>query len=268
MKKKLWMYVMILSLGVILIGCGDEDMHDMDDTDELATLEVDLQVADTVEVDEKLELKAVVTYGDEAVTDADEVEYEVWEEGQEDNSMKIDAVNNEDGSYTAETSFDKDGLFHVQVHVTAKDLHTMPTQEVTVGEGGHNSDAEEGNSDHESHEEDTDSHDEDEDHHHHHGNGFEMNFSNLEDVSMNEEISLNVLLEMDNDALTDAEVQYEIWNDDLDNSKHEWVEAEETNPGEYVAEHTFEHKGLYTIQIHVQNEEGLHEHEQHEVEVN
>ena len=28
-------------------------------------------------------------------------------------------------------------LFHIQVHVTARGMHTMPKKEVTVGDGGH-----------------------------------------------------------------------------------------------------------------------------------
>ena len=50
--------------------------------------------------------------------------------------MKIESVNEKDGLYTAETTFDHDGLFHIQVHVTARGFHTMPIKEVTVGDGG------------------------------------------------------------------------------------------------------------------------------------
>ena len=81
-------------------------------------------------------MAAVVTQGDEKVEDADEVVFEVWEEGKKDDSVKIESTNEKDGLYTAETTFDHDGLFHVQVHVTARGLHTMPIKEVTVGNGG------------------------------------------------------------------------------------------------------------------------------------
>lgn len=41
-------------------------------------------------------------------------------------SSLIEAKNNNDGTYDAETTFEHDGVFTVQVHVTARGLHTMP----------------------------------------------------------------------------------------------------------------------------------------------
>src|SRR5690606_32173856 len=124
-----------------------------------AILEVQLDVAEHVEVDEKTNLKAVVTQGDEEVADADEVQFEIWEEGKKEESRMIDAVNNQDGTYEAETIFDHDGNFTVQVHVTARGMHNMPKQTVTVGEGA----AEE-------------SHDHGEQEHGEHAEGFSMHF--------------------------------------------------------------------------------------------
>ena len=103
-----------------------------------------LTVTEQVEVDGTIKMAAVVTQGDDKVDDADEVEFEVWEEGKKDESVKIESTNDKDGLYTAETSFDHDGLFHVQVHVTARGLHTMPKKEVTVGNGGNYEEATEG----------------------------------------------------------------------------------------------------------------------------
>ena len=73
-------------------------------------LEVELTVTETVEVDETVEMKALVTQGDEKIEDADEVVFEVWEEGKKSESEMIDSVNEKDGIYTAETSFDHDGF--------------------------------------------------------------------------------------------------------------------------------------------------------------
>jgi hypothetical protein len=131
------MFVLLLFLTIGLAACNGETDNNVDmDEEELAVLEVDLQVTDSIEVGETLEMLAEVSFGDEIVTDADEVDYEIWEKGEKDDSYFIEADNQEDGTYTAETSFDEDGIYHVQVHVTARDMHTMPEQEVTVGEGG------------------------------------------------------------------------------------------------------------------------------------
>src|SRR5699024_12180219 len=79
-----------------------------DDSDELASLDVDFQLPESADLEETVELKAIVTYGDEKVTDA-EVEFEYWEKGDEENSTRIEAENNEDGTYTEDVSFDRDG---------------------------------------------------------------------------------------------------------------------------------------------------------------
>ncbi|SES93901.1 YtkA-like [Oceanobacillus limi] len=257
-----------LFLGTLLIitlaACTNNDSNADDQEEELATLDVELQVSEAIEVNEKLEMKAAVTYGDEPVPDAEEVEYEVWEEGQKDNSILIEATNHEDGSYTAETTFEKDGIFHVQVHVTAEGLHTMPKQEVTVGDGGNYPDAESGEDGENEHNHESDDNDDGDSHHH--SEGFTMEFTELESVSINKQFPLEVNLTMDGEVLSAADVNFEIWSEE-NSDQHEWVSAEETKPGNYTTTYQFSEKGIYNIQIHVENEDGLHEHEQYEITV-
>jgi len=248
MKKKLG-FLMLTFMLIALAACGNDNAKGDPDTDldELQSLDVELHVTEEADVDENVNMKADVTYGDENVDDADEVVFEVWEEGDQDNSEMIDSTNNEDGSYSAETSFDHDGLFHVQVHVTARDLHTMPKKEVTVGEGGEYGEAVNGEN-----EFDTD--------------GFSMHFMEPEDVTAGDETELMTHIEIDKEALEDADVRYEIWNYDEDN-KHDWIDADETASGEYTGTHTFEEAGTYSIEIHVEDDDDLHEHTEVKVEV-
>ena len=58
-------------------------------------------------------------------------------------------------------------------------------------------------------------------------------------------------------------VRYEIWSDLSEN--HEWVDAEEINAGEYEADYTFKEASTYHVQIHVEDDKDLHEHEEHEI---
>lgn len=118
---------------MILTACNESTDTD-DASDELQELKVDFEVPESVDVDETVEMKAIVTYGDEKVKDADEVEFEFWEQGNKDDSTTIESKNNEDGTYTAEISFDHDGTFEVYAHTTARDLHTMPKETITVGD--------------------------------------------------------------------------------------------------------------------------------------
>src|SRR5690625_4019379 len=133
MRKKWWVLIVILVLGA-LSACNN-------DNDELSTdggnvpLNVEFEPSETIEVGEPLELKAIVTYGDEKVEDADEVNFEYWEGPDQENTTTIDSTNNGDGTYTAEVTFDHDGVFSIYAHTTARDLHTMPKREVVVGEG-------------------------------------------------------------------------------------------------------------------------------------
>lgn len=78
----------------------------------------------------KIEIK--VTQGDEVVSDAQEVHFEIWAEGQEDNSETLHGHNDGSGIYSLEHTFEAEGVYYVIAHVTARDMHTMPKQQFTV----------------------------------------------------------------------------------------------------------------------------------------
>src|SRR5699024_651540 len=162
LRKSLVMVVAIFT-AIIVAACGDS--NETTDTDELDMLDVDFDVPETAEVDESIELEAYVTYGDEAVPDADEVDFEIWEMCDKDNSEHETPTNNDDGTYTLEYTFEEDGIYEVYAHTTAHDMHTMPKKEIKVGEGGEY-DCEEEEDDHMDHE-DHDDHEDDADHEDH-----------------------------------------------------------------------------------------------------
>jgi hypothetical protein len=259
LKKLIWVALFFVLL--FLVACGSEENADQAESEEeLATLDVDFSVPETVDAEETIELKATVTYGEENVTDADEVVFEIWEKGKEDDSWEVKSTNNEDGTYTAETSFDQIGIYEMYAHTTAKELHTMPKKEVTVGSGETSTEEE---SDHEAT-------DQEEGHEHDHSHdaaadGFSMHFAMPTGLEVAQDVKLVTHLQMDEEAMEEASVRYELWLDGAE--KHSWVDAEESNPGEYIATHQFDGKGTYHVVVHVENEDGLHEHEEHEIEV-
>ena len=189
-------------------------------------------------------MKAFVTQGDEEIEDADEVVFEVWEEGKKSESEMIDSVNEKSGIYTAETSFEHEGTFHVQVHVTANGLHTMPLKEVIVGNGGNYDEQAEPD-------------------HHYHTEGFSRHFLTPDEVAANSDEELVVQIQLDNEPYESLNVRYEIWSDLSE--KHDWVDAIETKAGEYVADFTFKEASTYHVQIHVEDDKDLHEHIVHEI---
>ena len=244
MKRKIGLFILIVVLGA-LTACGkgkEEEVPTEVKAPEM--LEVELTVSETADVDETVEMKAFVTQGDEKIEDADEVVFEVWEEGKKSDSEMIDTVNEKGGIYTAEKSFDHDGLFHVQVHVTANGIHSMPLKEVVVGDGGNYDEQPEPD-------------------HHYHTEGFSMKFMTPEEVAANSNEKLVVQIQLDNEPYEKLNVRYEIWSDLSE--KHEWVDAEETKAGEYVADFSFKEASTYHVQIHVEDDKDLHEHIEHEI---
>ncbi|WP_188454616.1 FixH family protein [Virgibacillus oceani] len=249
-------FLLVITALVSLTACGETKKDNEKNTeDELKTLDVEFKVPETADTGETVKLHALVTYGDEKVKDAEKVEFEYWEKGKEDDSTKIESTNNEDGTYSAEVTFDHDGVYEMYAHVTAEGLHTMPKKSITVGDGtvAENEDEQ---------------HDEANGHEHSaHAEGFSMHFMKPENVKVNQENDMTVHLQMDETPLENASVRYEIWNEESPD-KHEWVETEEANPGEYKAIHLFKKSGSYVVVVHVENDEGLHEHEEHQIKVN
>lgn len=246
MRRKLLLMMLALAF-TILAACGNND-DSVNDLDELPVLDVEFDIPETLDVGETLVLQAVVTYGGELVEDAEEVVFEVWEKGKQDESDWLGSTNNEDGTYTAEVTFDEDGIYEMYAHTTARGIHYMPKREVIVGEGG--------------------DYDEEEDHAHHgfHTDGFDLHFMEPKDATIDQNVELTTHIMLDEEAFENLRVRYEIWNDDgLEN--RDWLDANEAVAGEYTTTHTFSEPGTYHIQVHVEDDEDLHEHATYEFEV-
>ena len=243
LKKWIVSLLIFILLSSLLIACNSNN-NENDENDELAMLEVDFDVPEHAGVGDTFEIKATVTYGDEMVTDAHEVVFEVWEKNDRDNGEMIDAKNHEDGTYTTELKFDQDGIYEMYAHTTARDLHVMPKKEVVIGEGGEYEEAED---------------------HGYHTEGFHMEFMEPMDVTKDEEATLEVQISLHDEPLENAKVRYEIWNDD--ESEQDWVDTEEQENGTYVGTYEFPTQEKYNIQVHVEDDADLHEHQTYEINV-
>lgn len=246
MRKRILMMFVAFIL-IVLSACDENNVED-NLNDELPDLKVNFEPSEVADIGDTIELKATVTYDGEPVEDADEVEFEYWENDDQDNSITIDSINHEDGTYTVDVTLDNEAVYSIYAHTTARALHTMPKRTITVGDPNIETTDNEDNSNHET------------------SDGFGMHFMEPEDAQATEETELMVHLNIGDEDLKDTDVRYEIWNDDI-SEKHDWIDAEESTPGEYISTHTFEEAGTYTIQIHVEDDKDLHEHEEHEIEV-
>ncbi|MBM7634411.1 FixH family protein [Geomicrobium sediminis] len=124
--------IVIPTLSIILLfGCSAEE--EQDELGELSSepLEVAIFLEPEAQVDESVEVETEVTQGGEPVDDAHEVEFEIrvadTEEG-----IFIEAEHQGDGIYSISHSFEEDGIYEVQSHVTARGMHIMPVETIKV----------------------------------------------------------------------------------------------------------------------------------------
>lgn len=129
MRKINILILAIVSIFVIS-ACSEEKAEQ----EELPMLEVEFEPEETAKTGETVELVATVTYGDELVTDATDMDFEYWFEDEEDDSEMVESTNNEDGTYSVEVSFDQEGEYTIYAHTSAHDLHTMPKRSIKVSE--------------------------------------------------------------------------------------------------------------------------------------
>jgi len=233
----------------MLAACGQQNEKEetkASSPDLTKPLKVDLQVPEKGAKDESIQLKAIVKHDGKPVDDASDVQYEVWLNGAKDKSEMIEAKHEKGGVYTADHAFAKDGKYTVQVHVTAHDLHTMPTSVIVIG----NEAADHHNGDNKEHK---------------HTEDFSMHFMKPDQVKSTQKTALIVHLENHAKPLEKAQVRYEIWK--TDDEKHSWIDATEEKPGEYSGHYNFPKPGVYTVKIHVENDQGLHEHEEYKLTV-
>ena len=244
----------ILSL-ILLAGCNAD--NNAENEIELKPLDVEIRVTENVNADEEVKIDALVSYGEENVEDADEVKFQIWEKGNEEEDEFIEGEHIGDGIYSVSKVFDHDGVFIVVAHVTARSMHNMPKTEIKVGDAT---------------EIDEDNHDdiasEEHDHgsdqaHDDHQNSVTVELID-ETITSNEAATLSVLIKQDDSALTDATVRFEIWKDG--DHHHQYIDAQETESGQYEQEHTFPEHGTYYVNVHVEKDD-IHDHIEKKVSV-
>ncbi|ALS79288.1 hypothetical protein AUO94_11810 [Planococcus kocurii] len=129
MKKLFWLGIPFL----LLAACGTGEADSPGAAPQIEEVKVAFNTDTQADPAKEVLLSVTVTQGDKAVEDADEVVYEVWQSGDRSNSEMIPAEHTEEGIYEAQTSFEEEGLYFMQAHTTARSLHVMPKQEITVG---------------------------------------------------------------------------------------------------------------------------------------
>lgn len=246
MKKS---FVALFAACVLLAGCGQSEENTNGSNEELPELiEAVLDVPEKGDPGTEITLAVKVVQGDSPVEDANEVEFEIWKDGNKEESEMLEGNHTENGEYSSVYSFPEDGLYYVQSHVTARGMHTMPKKPIEIG-----------NLEAEQHEHQGEATEEG----HHHGD-VSIHLEKADTIQANEQTALSVLIKKGEEPLSEAKVRLEITQE---GSNPTWVDMKEDAAGEYKNEHQFTASGNYTVTIHVQNDEGLHEHTEVEVKV-
>ncbi|GIN13022.1 hypothetical protein J26TS2_28890 [Shouchella clausii] len=128
--KQRWLTATVLGI-VALSGCSEKE-----ETPSLSAeaIEVAFEMAEEQPGLENIVLEAKVTQGDEPVDDAEEVVFEVWPYDDREESDFHEASHAESGLYQTPLALEEAGIYMVQVHVTARGMHVMPTQPLFAGE--------------------------------------------------------------------------------------------------------------------------------------
>ena len=245
--KRIGIFLFMAAI-IILAACNNEKETNNTNTTELIPIAVDVNLdPEKINPGEEVTLNAIVTQGEEAVEDADEVQFEITQKGNEESEF-LDAKHISDGEYSAVKTFDQDGIYFVTAHVTARSMHTMPKVEVVIGNPSVT-------------EEPVDEETEAGEHHaseHHHGSGdVSITFPLEAEYPVGKSSTLHVSFEESGAPLTDANVRFEVWKDGAE--KHEYIDASEKENGVYQSEYSFSETGNYKIQVHIEKGE-IHEH--------
>lgn len=255
MKKTFLFFIAIMLLLTACSAGQDQKDGSLDNPPEL--LEVTIITPEKIETNQEITIIAEVIQGEEKVTNADEVKFEVWKSGQEDHEM-IPAHNEKDGTYSIKKSFSEGGNYFIVAHTTANRMHSMPKKAVSVegGESGHSHTPEEVN----------DNEDQQSNHEHsdHHNSEVSFDFLAHSTIKSNQPVELSVKVAQGDHSISAANVRFEIWHED--DTKHEFIDAKETSPGTYSGDYTFPANGHFIVKLHVEKG-NIHDHTEKSIEV-
>ncbi|WP_185970906.1 FixH family protein [Alkalicoccobacillus porphyridii] len=132
MKRNAYSLSLLLaSTFLVLSACNSEQDAQMPVAE---IIEVDIDIPESSPANETLSIPVQVTQGEEPVDDARDVVIEIWEYQDRENGSLEEAELQSDGIYQIEHEFGTDGIYLVQAHVTARDMHSMPTKPIIIGD--------------------------------------------------------------------------------------------------------------------------------------
>ncbi|MFG6118873.1 FixH family protein [Thalassobacillus sp. B23F22_16] len=252
MRKSLFLLGFFIT-AIVLTACGGDQSGNAEEEEMEPMIATEVIMPEDIQPGEEATFKAKVTQGDEAVEDADYVKFEFWAEGnnEDEDNEKVEAEHKGDGVYEVSYTFPEEGVYFLYAHTQARDMHVMPKEQLTVGNGNTEEvqeKAEENHSDE-----------------HHDSKDIKVDFDSNGEWKPNEEAKLKADITQNKKPFENATVQFEIVSDKLE--KHIFVDTTEQKPGEYEGKYTFPSTGNYELIIHYVKED-THDHISKQVKIN
>src|SRR5690625_306778 len=130
--KKIVIFIVTLLAAISFVGCQGNVNSGV--PLEMRMIDVDLQLPETYDPGKELRIEATVTLKEETVEDANEVNFELWRQGDGDDSVSYPGEHIGDGVYAIDYTFEEDGVYYVVSHVTVEEMHRMLKKKIIVGE--------------------------------------------------------------------------------------------------------------------------------------
>ncbi|EZH64577.1 hypothetical protein DH09_18780 [Bacillaceae bacterium JMAK1] len=118
----------------ILFGCSNEEVDNSATNEMMEIVEVDVLFDHEFEETGNHELTVRISQGDEAIENAQHVDFEIWKADERADGDIVSASHAEDGVYEIKYTFNESGAYFVQTHVTAKGYHVMPLKGILIGD--------------------------------------------------------------------------------------------------------------------------------------
>ncbi|MED4585612.1 FixH family protein [Brevibacillus choshinensis] len=256
---KRYYFSLLCLLALMVSACGKDEQETALPSSEPIDAAFSMQPAEPAK-GETITFSVKVTQKGTAIDDAKEVKFEWWKDGQEQH-VTIPTTLQADGVYTAQQTIDEPGSYFVYYHVTARDFHNMQKVAFSVGDSKQASGTDNGHSGHaqptatpSKHEHGSGSETASPEHP---ASGVDFHFMPPETMKVAESASFTVHLMKENQSFAQAAVKFEIWQGNEE--KHTFIDATETQPGQYSANAVLPTAGSYTVNVHVEKGE-VHDH--------
>ncbi|TES56385.1 hypothetical protein E2L07_05375 [Halalkalibacterium halodurans] len=133
-KMKKYFIFLSLALLMILSACSTEEKTS-DCSNTLVPIEIDSGYnLSEPESNEKVTFSTTITHEGLPVENANQVEFEIWEHGNQEYHHLLKAEKVEPGVYQLDWTFEEEGVYYIYYHVTACDMHRMEKEMVVVGD--------------------------------------------------------------------------------------------------------------------------------------